>query len=222
MESLRRATAADAPAMRRIADAAYSPYVSRMEGRRPGPLDADYAAAVADDEAWVVEADGHLVGFLVLIDEEDAMLLDNVAVLPTHHGRGIGRALLELAERRAAAAGRTRIRLFTHVTMLENQRLYERIGYVETHRGARPAWSGCSTRRASTLPLRSSSSSASGASRAGRAWPTPRSRGPGGRRRSRAEGADRWRPGRGCAGASRRGSASCCSGRTGRARPRRR
>ncbi len=55
-------------------------------------------------------------------------------MLPTHHGRGIGRALLELAERRAAAAGRTRVRLFTHVTMLENQRLYERIGYVETHR----------------------------------------------------------------------------------------
>jgi len=58
MESLRRATAADAPAMRRIAAAAYSPYVPRMEGRRPGPLDADYAAAVADSEAWVVEADG--------------------------------------------------------------------------------------------------------------------------------------------------------------------
>ena len=134
MESLRWATAADAPAMHRIADVAYSPYLPRMEGRRPGPLDADYAAAVADAEAWVAEADGRVVGFLVLVAEPDAMLLDNVAVLPTHHGRGIGRALLELAEQRARAAGLARIRLYTHVTMLENQRLYERIGYVETHR----------------------------------------------------------------------------------------
>lgn len=39
MESLRRATAADAPAMHRIARAAYSPYLPRMEGRRPGPLE---------------------------------------------------------------------------------------------------------------------------------------------------------------------------------------
>ena len=60
-------------------------------------------------------------------------VLENVAVLPSHHGRGIGRALLELAEARATARGCTRIRLFTHVTMVENQALYERIGYVRTH-----------------------------------------------------------------------------------------
>ncbi len=69
-----------------------------------------------------------------MVAEPDALLLDNVAVLPTHHGRGVGRALLELAEERALAFGRNRIRLFTHVTMVENQRLYERIGYVETDR----------------------------------------------------------------------------------------
>ena len=32
------------------------------------------------------------------------------------------------------AFGRTGIRLYTHVTMVENQALYERIGYVETGR----------------------------------------------------------------------------------------
>ena len=103
---------------------------------RPGPLDADYAAAAAEagTEAWVVERDGGVVAFLLLVEEDDALLLDNVAVLPAHHGRGVGRALLTLAEGRAVALGHRRIRLFTHVTMVENQRLYERIGYVETHR----------------------------------------------------------------------------------------
>ena len=138
MTELRRADAADVPALQRIASAAYSPYLSRMGGQRPGPLDADYAAAVATSETWVACVDGPPVGFLVLADDptdDDALVLDNVAVLPAHHGTGIGRALLGLAEDRAIARGCRRIRLFTHVTMVENQALYEGIGYVETHRG---------------------------------------------------------------------------------------
>ncbi|MCY4725488.1 GNAT family N-acetyltransferase [Nocardioides sp. STR2] len=136
MSELRRADAADAPALQRIASAAYSPYLSRMGGQRPGPLDADYAAAIADCETWVASVEGTPVGYLVLADDgSDVLVLDNVAVLPSHHGRGIGRDLLELAEARASARGCRRIRLFTHVTMVENQALYERIGYVETRRG---------------------------------------------------------------------------------------
>ena len=136
MTELRRADAADAPALQRIATAAYSPYLPRMGGQRPGPLDTDYAAAVEESETWVACVDKTPVGYLVLAgDEPDVLVLDNVAVLPSHHGRGVGRALLELAEARATARGCTRIRLLTHVTMVENQALYERIGYVETHRG---------------------------------------------------------------------------------------
>ena len=134
MAALRRANAEDVAAIERVALAACSPYLSRMGGQRPGPLDADYAAAVADHEAWVADEDGEVVGYLVVVAEPDALLLDNVAVLPRCHGRGIGRALLELAEERALTLGRNRIRLFTHVSMVENQRLYEQIGYVETGR----------------------------------------------------------------------------------------
>jgi ribosomal protein S18 acetylase RimI-like enzyme len=135
MTELRRAVAADAPAMQRIAEAAYAPYLPRMGGLRPGPMDTDYAEAVTRTEAWVAQAaDRQVVGLLLLVAEDDGMLLENVAVLPSHHGRGTGRALLTLAEERAVAVGQTHIRLYTHETMVENQQLYERIGYVETHR----------------------------------------------------------------------------------------
>lgn len=85
---LRRAITADAAQLAYVAEAAYSPYLERMGGLRPGPMDTDYAAAVADAEAWVAEADGTVVGFLLLVEEPDGMLLDNVAVLPSHHGQG--------------------------------------------------------------------------------------------------------------------------------------
>ena len=134
MTELRLADAADAPALHRIASAAYSPYLPRMGGQRPGPLDADYAAAVEECETWLALLDGSPVGFVVLAgDGSDMLVLENVAVLPSHRGRGIGRTLLELAEARATTRGCTRIRLFTHVTMVENQALYARIGYVRTH-----------------------------------------------------------------------------------------
>jgi ribosomal protein S18 acetylase RimI-like enzyme len=131
---LRRATRADAPALADIAAAAYAPYLARMGGLRPGPMDTDYAAAVTDTEAWVALLDGAVAGFALLVEEDESLLLENVAVLPPHHGRGIGRALLEHAETRAVELGLDRVRLFTHVTMVENQALYGRIGYVETAR----------------------------------------------------------------------------------------
>jgi ribosomal protein S18 acetylase RimI-like enzyme len=132
---IRRAEADDVPALQRIASAAYSPYLPRMGGQRPGPLDADYAVAVEECETWLALVEGSPAGFVVLASGgPDVLVLDNVAVLPSHHGRGVGRALLELAEARATARGCRRIQLFTHVTMTENQALYQRIGYVETHR----------------------------------------------------------------------------------------
>ena len=134
MLNLRRAAAADVPLIRRVAEEAYAPYVGRMGGQRPAPMDLDYAAVVGSTEAWVAEADGDVVGFLILIGEGDSMLLDGVAVRPSHQGFGAGRALLTLAEEQARAGGYDRIRLYTNEAMLENQGLYERIGYVETHR----------------------------------------------------------------------------------------
>jgi ribosomal protein S18 acetylase RimI-like enzyme len=120
--------------MAHVAEQAYASSVERMGGQRPAPMDADYEELIASAEAWVAELEGQVVGFLVLVSETDGMLLDGVAVLPSHQGRGAGRHLLELAEARARAAGHDRLRLYTNEAMTENQRLYERVGYVETHR----------------------------------------------------------------------------------------
>ena len=130
---LERARPDDASKLRDLARAAYAHYVERV-GREPGPMVDDYDARVTEDECWMVREHGQLLGYLVLRWQPDHVLLDNVAVAPNAQGRGIGNALLSLAERRGRDEGRPEIRLYTHVTMVENIARYSALGYVETHR----------------------------------------------------------------------------------------
>jgi GNAT superfamily N-acetyltransferase len=69
---------------------------------------------------------------LVLVLTPEGLLLDNVAVLPSH--RGIGRVLLQYAESEARRQGFASLYLYTHDKMTENQALYSKIGYVEYDR----------------------------------------------------------------------------------------
>ena len=132
--ALRPARAADLPAVRALVARAYGHYVARI-GKPPGPMLDDYAARIAEGAVQVLEEDGRLVGLLVLLPEADHLLLDNVAVDPAAQGRGHGRRLVAAAEDEARRLGLPELRLYTHELMSENVAMYERLGFVETHRG---------------------------------------------------------------------------------------
>ena len=85
-------------------------------------------------EVAVAESDGTMVGVIVLAVNDEGLLIDNVAVDPSHRGKGLGKALLEFAEAEARRAGFDSIYLYTHEKMTENLALYSRIGYVEYER----------------------------------------------------------------------------------------
>jgi ribosomal protein S18 acetylase RimI-like enzyme len=130
---IRAATAADVPAIVDIADQAYRDYIARM-GKPPGPMLDDYSARVLEGAVSVLEEGAAIAGIIVLLPATNYMLLDNVAVSPARQGFGLGRRLLAFAEAEALRRGYHEIRLYTHQTMVENQRLYASIGYEETGR----------------------------------------------------------------------------------------
>lgn len=135
--SIRAASAEDVPAIADIVERAYRGYVERI-GRRPRPMDDDYAAQIASDETEVFVAeergDGRVCGVIVLVSQPDHVLIENVAVDPQRQGTGIGRRLLAFAEQSARRRGLAEVRLYTNVKMTENQRLYRGLGYEETGR----------------------------------------------------------------------------------------
>jgi ribosomal protein S18 acetylase RimI-like enzyme len=143
---IRAADAADARRIGEIARAAYLKYVPRI-GREPAPMAADFAAEIAAGRVVVVEAGGSVLGYLVAWPQADGYFIDNIAVDPAEQGRGLGRHLMNYAERETRRHGLAALRLYTNVAMSENLSLYRRMGFVETHRAVEQGFSRVFMRR---------------------------------------------------------------------------
>ena len=131
---IRPAVPADRAAVEAIVRDAYAVYLDRMD-RPPGPMLDDYGALIAEGAVSVLDEYGAIRAILVLLARPDHLLLDNVAVRPDSQGMGLGRRLIAFAENEARRLGHAELRLYTHVTMVENVALYARLGFVETGRG---------------------------------------------------------------------------------------
>jgi predicted N-acetyltransferase YhbS len=130
---IRPAVPADAEAVAAIAREAFEHYIPRI-GAPPVPMLVDYAAAVAAAKVWVATDADAVIGFVLLEDEPDSLLLDVLAVSPAVQGKGIGAALLAFAEDETRNRGYRKITLYTNAAMTENIAYYPRHGYVEVGR----------------------------------------------------------------------------------------
>lgn len=130
---IRPARPEEAPLLAAIVERAYAPWVPVI-GRRPFPMQDDYAARVAAGKAFVLEAEGAVRGLVVIETHPDHLMLYNIAVDPARQGTGEGRALLDFIEAEALRRELPEVRLYTNVLMDRNIALYAKRGYVETER----------------------------------------------------------------------------------------
>ncbi len=127
--TLRRAHAADAPAVRDLTRAAYAPWAA-MLGREPLPMRADYDQAVQTHRIDLADDGVTLVGLIELVEEPDALLVESVAVRPGRQGAGIGSFLMQHAEDVARTIHRPALRLYTNAAFTVNITLYQKLGYA--------------------------------------------------------------------------------------------
>jgi ribosomal protein S18 acetylase RimI-like enzyme len=114
-------------------------YVTLGVGGRGEPYsEADFAASARHGKVFVAESERGLAGVVVLFGPEAPARvvagpgeaeLSRLAVAASERGRGVGRALVDLCERRARAAGWPAIALWSRAGQVEAHRLYESMGY---------------------------------------------------------------------------------------------
>lgn len=132
--TIRAAIDADAPAIIALIAACWSAYQGiRMDvdGEMPELHTlATYYAGQAG-AVWVAEAAGRIVGIIAVRPHDGtAWEICRLYADPPRHGSGLGRALLDLAERHAMQAGAQRLVLFTDTRFLRAHRFYEKQSYV--------------------------------------------------------------------------------------------
>lgn len=133
--AFRRATPADAAAIRAITRDAYARWVPLI-GREPLPMRVDYDAAVLEHRFDVFQRGPDILALIETALREDHVWIENIAVRPDQQGNGLGRRLLAHAEALAREARRAELRLLTNAAFASNVALYERSGYVVTAREA--------------------------------------------------------------------------------------
>ncbi len=117
----------------KIAEAAYRPYVKRL-GKRPMPMDADFACPVARRDVYLLINRRQVEGYIVSYARELDQFVENLAVDPTAQGAGAGVALMAHADDLAGRNKKQVVRLYTNEKMFESLRFYLNLGYVETER----------------------------------------------------------------------------------------
>ena len=128
---IRRASPSDEPEIRNCAEQAYARYVPLI-GRKPAPMIADFLTQIAAGAVYVLRDDqARFQGFVVFYVKDGYLLLENVAVLPSAAGRGVGKALIGFCEDAARQRGVPAVHLYTNAKMTDNIAIYSRLGYVK-------------------------------------------------------------------------------------------
>jgi N-acetylglutamate synthase-like GNAT family acetyltransferase len=128
--SFRRATSADATAVREITRAAYAKWIPVI-GREPKPMTANYEQAVTEHVIDLLEEGGRPIALIQMIPQPSHLLIENVAVLPDRRGEGIGGLLLRRASAVARSLGLSELRLYTNALFSANISFYAHRGFEE-------------------------------------------------------------------------------------------
>ncbi|MGC1694614.1 MAG: GNAT family N-acetyltransferase [Pseudolabrys sp.] len=99
---------------------------------------ADLAARQRDGLVLVAQAGERFIGSLFCACHSDALYLTRLATAPDWRKRGVGRALIAVAESEARASGVMRLTLRVRKNLPGNRAYFERFGFAVTGDGADP------------------------------------------------------------------------------------
>ena len=131
--AIRVANAADIVAIVTCEDLAFKFFAPGASKRDVSP-DGELARQVRAGNIHVISEGVRVLGYICVLQQFDHLFVSAIAVLPSHHRRGLGGQLLWFAEREASRLGLGNVSLFTDGNIEGNLIFYRRSGYRETAR----------------------------------------------------------------------------------------
>lgn len=128
---IRTVAAADRDAVIALWRAVFPEYADPDRPQRDPAASFARKLAASDGLFWLAERDGVVVGSAMAGYDGHRGWLYSVAVLPLLRGQGVGRALVEHAERALAALGCPKINLQVLTARADTQRFWTALGYRE-------------------------------------------------------------------------------------------
>lgn len=119
---------------------------AEMEGRIDPPSSVlrltttAIAAQAASGAVFVAEEDGALVGSLFAEPRGEALYLSKLAVRADRRGRGLARALIEVAAAEARSMGLGALEIETRIELTGNHAAFAAMGFIKTGENAHPGY----------------------------------------------------------------------------------
>ena len=115
-----------------------------MDGRIDPPSSmhrltlADIVEHCSSGEVWTVG--DPITGCMFLTPKVDSLYIGKLAVCDSERGKGIARRLVEHAEGRAAAQGKSSLELYTRIELTENQLAFSKLGFKKVSKESHPGF----------------------------------------------------------------------------------
>jgi GNAT superfamily N-acetyltransferase len=129
-----QATITDLPNILQTVHDAYSVYISLLRCDPP-TFKEPFDEHINNGNLWVMRGvNGKINALTVLTSKQNHMLIQAMAVNPEMQGHGLGMALLDFAEHKAAESNIAELRLYTNELMTRNIKIYTKWGFRPIYR----------------------------------------------------------------------------------------
>jgi len=129
--TLRPATDGDQTTLFDLHRAVFREHIEKIWGWDEKWQRANFTAEFACAATSVIEQDGRIVGYVQILDKEDRIQVQNIAISQAYQGKGIGSRMLRNLQLEAAAR-KVPLQLGAFRTNTLAQKLYERLGFRRT------------------------------------------------------------------------------------------